>query len=105
MFDRALNSPLLLVLPKVYGTVFTKKSLVCLFLILLKTFIYFNLQPLQFTTISIYNIYFNFWSVFSRIWTEYGEILRISPYSVRMRQNTDQKNSVFGHFTRSERRE
>ena len=24
---------------------------------------------------------------FSRIWTEYGEILCISPYSVRMREN------------------
>ena len=33
----------------------------------------------------------NFWSVFSRIRTEYGEILRICPYSVRMRKNTDQK--------------
>ena len=32
-----------------------------------------------------------FWSLFSRIRTEYGEILRISPYSVRMRENTDQK--------------
>ena len=32
-----------------------------------------------------------FWSVFSRIRTEYGEILRTSPYSVRMRENTDQK--------------
>ena len=35
-----------------------------------------------------------FWSVFSRIRTEYGgilRILRISPYSVRMRENTDQK--------------
>ena len=32
-----------------------------------------------------------FWSIFSRIRTEYGEILRISPYSVRMRENTDQK--------------
>ena len=30
-------------------------------------------------------------SAFSRIRTEYGEILRISPYSVRMRGNTDQK--------------
>ena len=29
----------------------------------------------------------------SRIRTEYGEILRISPYSVRMRENTYQKNS------------
>ena len=32
-----------------------------------------------------------FWSVFSRIRTEYGEILRISTYSVRMREKTDQK--------------
>ena len=32
-----------------------------------------------------------FWSVFSRIWTKYREILRTSPYSVRMRENTDQK--------------
>ena len=30
-------------------------------------------------------------SVFSRIRTEYGEIRSISPYSVRMRGNTDQK--------------
>ena len=33
----------------------------------------------------------NFWSVFFHIRTEYAEILRISPYSVRMRENTDQK--------------
>ena len=32
-----------------------------------------------------------FWPVFSRIWTEYGEIRSISPYSVRMRENMDQK--------------
>ena len=42
-----------------------------------------------------------FWSVFSRIWTEYGEIRSISPYSVRMRENTDQNNSEYGHFSRS----
>ena len=42
-----------------------------------------------------------FWSVFSRIRTEYGEILRISPYSVQMRENTDQNNSEYGHFLRS----
>ena len=42
-----------------------------------------------------------FWSAFSRIWTEYGEILRISPYSVRMRENTDQNNSEYGQFSRS----
>ena len=41
-----------------------------------------------------------FWSVFSRIRTEYGEIFRISPYSVRMRKNTDQeKPRIWRHFT------
>ena len=42
-----------------------------------------------------------FWSVFSRIWTEYWEILRISPYSVRVRENASQKNSKYGHFSLS----
>ena len=31
----------------------------------------------------------------------YTKILRISPYSVRMRENTDKKNSEYGHFLRS----
>ena len=43
------------------------------------------------------------WSVFSRIRIEYEEILCISPYSVRMRENADQKNSKYGHFSHSER--
>ena len=42
-----------------------------------------------------------FWSAFSCIQTEYGELLRKSPYSVRIQENTGQKNSVFGHFSRS----
>ena len=42
-----------------------------------------------------------FWSVFSRIWTKYGDIRSISPYSVQMRENTDQKNPEYGHFSRS----
>ena len=42
-----------------------------------------------------------FWSASSRIWTEYREILRISPYSVRMRENVDQNNSKYGQFLRS----
>ena len=42
-----------------------------------------------------------FWSAFSRFRTEYGEILRISPYLVRMRKNTDQYNSEYGLFSRS----
>ena len=45
-------------------------------------------------------------SVFSRIRTEYGEILRISPYSVRTAgrcgKNADQNNSEYGHFLRSD---
>ena len=41
------------------------------------------------------------WSLFSRIWTEYGVKLRISSYSVQMRENTDKKKSEYGHFSRS----
>ena len=42
-----------------------------------------------------------FWSAFSRILTEYGKIRSISPYSVRMPENTNQNNSEYGHFLRS----
>ena len=42
-----------------------------------------------------------FWSVFSRILTEYGDIRSISQYSVQMRENTDQNNYDYGHFSRS----
>ena len=42
-----------------------------------------------------------FWSAFSQIRTEYGKILRISPYSVRMRENADQINPEYEHFLRS----
>ena len=41
-----------------------------------------------------------FWSVFSHIRTKHEEILRISPYSVRIRENTDQNNSEYGQFLR-----
>ena len=42
------------------------------------------------------------WSVFSRIWTEYEEIFCISPYSVRMRKNTEQgKLRIWTLFTQS----
>ena len=43
-----------------------------------------------------------FGSVFSRIRTEYEEIRSISPYSVRVGENTDQNNSENGHFSRSD---
>ena len=42
-----------------------------------------------------------FWSALSRIWTEYGEIRSIFPYSVEMRENTDQNKSEYGYFLRS----
>ena len=42
-----------------------------------------------------------FWSVYSRIRTEYWGIRSISPYLVQMWKNTDQKNSDDGHFSRS----
>ena len=32
--------------------------------------------------------------------TEYGEILLISPYLAQMRENMDQKNFEYGHFSR-----
>ena len=43
-----------------------------------------------------------FWSVLSRTRTEYGKILRISPYSVRMREDMDQKHSEYELFSRSD---
>ena len=41
-------------------------------------------------------------SVYSRIRIEYEEIRSISAYSVRMRKYTDQKNSEYRHFSRSD---
>ena len=39
-----------------------------------------------------------FWSLFSCIWTEYGDLLRIQYKYKKLRTG---KNSVFGHFSRS----
>ena len=36
-----------------------------------------------------------------RVFPHLDWILRFSPYSVRMRENTDQKNSEYGHFSHS----
>ena len=41
-----------------------------------------------------------FWSVFSCIRTEFGDLLRKSPYSVRIQENTDQKKlRIWKFFT------
>ena len=42
-----------------------------------------------------------FWSVFSRIPTEYGNLLHEPPNSAQMLENTDQKYSQYGHFSHS----
>ena len=42
-----------------------------------------------------------FCSAFSRIWTGYGEMWIISPRSVQMRENVDQNNPEYRHFSRS----
>ena len=42
-----------------------------------------------------------FRSIFSYIRKEYGDLLRKSLYSVQIQENKEQKNSVFGHFSRS----
>ena len=39
-----------------------------------------------------------FWSLFSHIWTEYGDLLRKSPYSFQMQENTDQKRLLIWTF-------
>ena len=44
-----------------------------------------------------------FWSVFSRNRAECGEIRNISPYSLQMRENTDQNNSEYRHFLHSDK--
>ena len=45
---------------------------------------------------------FFFWFVFSCIRTEYGDLRSTSTHSIQIQKNTDQTNSVFGHFSRSE---
>ena len=45
-----------------------------------------------------------FWSVFSRFWTDYGDILRKSLHLVQIRESTNQKISVFRLFSLSEAR-
>ena len=44
-----------------------------------------------------------FMSVFSCIWTKYGDLLCKFSYSVQMTENTDQKNPKYGHFSRNGR--
>ena len=58
-----------------------------------------SIRPVEYHCVKSVQIRSFFCSAFSRIRTEYEEIRSKSPYSVRMRENTNQKNSVFGHFS------
>lgn len=49
---------------------------------------------------SVQTLWF-FWSVFSHIPIKYAYLLGQSAYSVRIRENTDQENSIFAHFSDS----
>ena len=53
----------------------------------------------HYVKVSVFRV---FWSAFSRIRTEYGDLLCKSPYSVQMWENRDQKHSKYKHFLRSE---
>ena len=39
-----------------------------------------------------------FWSIFSRIWTGYGDLRTKSPYSAQIREHTDQKTPYLDTF-------
>ena len=43
-----------------------------------------------------------FWSLFTRTRTKYRDLLHKSHYSVRIRENTDQKNSIFKQISCSD---
>ena len=62
-----------------------------------KTFVLLHAAPMREKC-----LYLEFYRpIFSRIWTEYGEILSISPYSIWMPENTEQKNTEYRHFSKS----
>ena len=68
-------------------------------------FVIYQVSLLRFYYVKSVQIRSFFSSGFSSIRTEYGEILCISPYSVRLQENTDQKkiriwtlHAVFFHL-------
>ena len=56
-----------------------------------------NIQSWAFTAlkVSIFGV------ILVHIGTEHGKMLRNSPYSIRMRENVDQKSAEYGDFLRS----
>ena len=62
-----------------------------IFLTLLTKVLEYLTSFLKFPCLKIVQIRSFFWSLFSRIRAEYGDLLCKSPYSARVRENTDQK--------------
>ena len=50
---------------------------------------------------SIFNVVIHKWSLCEKFPNKEFFLVRIFPYTVIIRENTGQKNSVFGHFSRS----
>ena len=82
----------LTVIKMIFAEVVSKK--VCCPIILFSLLPYFGRFPLF--KICPYSEFF--WSAFFRIWTEFGDLLSDSLYSVQMWENMDQKNSEYGTF-------
>ena len=83
--DRIINIPLACEIVYFYNS----RIILLIFLLqkLMKIFIYCTI----FHCVKSVQIGSFFWSAFFRIRIEYGEILYISPYSVRIREKTNQK--------------
>ena len=72
----------------------------------------FGLAALPFLAVSLCNLFFlsskhcvksvRIRSYSGPHFPAFGLNIRISPHSVRMRENVDQNNSEYGHFSRSE---
>ena len=61
----------------------------------------FLIQSKEYHCVKIVQIQSSFWSLFSCIRIEYGDLWGKFAYSVRIQETTDQKNFVFGHVLRS----
>ena len=68
---------------------------------MINTFYSEKLENIVITKYCVKSVRSFFWSLFSCIRSEHGDLLRKSLYSVRIQEDADQKNSAFGHFLRS----
>ena len=86
-----------LAIPKIFAYI---SLLVLISPVIWNSFLFeFSLLVLLFRGHCVKSVVFGIFLV--RIQTEYGEILHIPPYLVQMWENTEQKNSKYGHFLRS----